>query len=293
VLERARTSKLGNDFGNETKKNQKATQTKYTEASRDYRYIYPDFLTDPVYYYRDKIREKLERQDMINRRKQINVPEFYPGTIMAVTVSDPYSPGKVKRFVGICVRRDDYGLRHNFTLRNVVDGLGVENVYSLYNPTIQKIEILKLEKRLDDQLTYLQDCPPEYSYVPFDMVPIKHTPGKNVPLNEIKVLLNERPWRHRWDRRALQGVIYPEQKRFQYEQHIKSTTEHKPFNKWDMMKNYRETLHDDDHKEIIQDIEKCESSLVADQEVTVAAKKIVKARRIPSTTSTPIDTKTE
>jgi hypothetical protein len=60
-----------------------------------------------------------------------------------------------------------------------------------------------------------------------------------------------------------------------------------------MMKNYRETLHDDDHKEIIQDIEKCESSLVADQEVTVAAKKIVKARRIPSTTSTPIDTKTE
>lgn len=43
---------------------------------------------------------------------------------MAVTVSDPYSPGKVKRFVGICTRRDEYGLRHTFTLRNVVDGLG-------------------------------------------------------------------------------------------------------------------------------------------------------------------------
>jgi len=43
---------------------------------------------------------------------------------MAVTVSDPYAPGKVNRFVGICIHRDEYGLRHSFTLRNNVDGLG-------------------------------------------------------------------------------------------------------------------------------------------------------------------------
>ncbi len=44
-----------------------------------HRYVYPDFLPNPVYYFRDKIREKLERRDMIERRKQINVPEFYVG----------------------------------------------------------------------------------------------------------------------------------------------------------------------------------------------------------------------
>ncbi len=44
-----------------------------------FRYIYPDFLPDPVYYFRDKIRERLERIDMINRRKQLNMPEFYVG----------------------------------------------------------------------------------------------------------------------------------------------------------------------------------------------------------------------
>ena len=106
---------------------------------------------------------------------------------MAVTVSDPYSPGKVNRFVGICIRRDDYGLRHTFTLRNVVDGLGVENVYALYNPAIQLIEVLRLEKRLDDNLTYLQDCPPQYSTFAFDTPTIKHPPGKTVPLNQIQV----------------------------------------------------------------------------------------------------------
>jgi large subunit ribosomal protein L19 len=43
------------------------------------RFIYPDFLPDPVFYFRDKIKEKLERRDMIERRKQINIPEFYVG----------------------------------------------------------------------------------------------------------------------------------------------------------------------------------------------------------------------
>jgi large subunit ribosomal protein L19 len=106
---------------------------------------------------------------------------------MAVTVSDPYAPGKVNRFVGICIRRDGYGLRHTSTLRNVIDGLGVEILYDMYNPTIQTIEVLKLEKRLDDNLAYLQDCPPEYSTIPFDFEPVKLLPGAKVPLNTIKV----------------------------------------------------------------------------------------------------------
>ena len=92
---------------------------------------------------------------------------------MAVSCSDKYAPGKVNRFVGICTRRDGYMLKHTFTLRNVIDGQGVEIQYDLYNPTIQSIEVLKLEKRLDDNLTYLQDCPPQYSTIPFDMQPVK------------------------------------------------------------------------------------------------------------------------
>ena len=89
VLEKARTSKLAlaakgaSVFEKKENqiKNNRRKENAYTEASRDYRYIYPDFLTNPTYYFRDKIKEKLERQDMINRRKQINIPEFYVGKL--------------------------------------------------------------------------------------------------------------------------------------------------------------------------------------------------------------------
>ena len=85
VLEKARTSRMGaavkgaSVFERNDELAKKMRQTEYTEACRDYRYIYPDFLTNPTYYFRDKIKEKLERQDMINRRKQISIPEFYVG----------------------------------------------------------------------------------------------------------------------------------------------------------------------------------------------------------------------
>ena len=64
---------------------------------------------------------------------------------------------------------------------------GIEIVYEIYNPTIQTIEVLKLEKRLDDNLTYLQDCPAEYSTIPFDFAPVKLPPNSPIPINTTKV----------------------------------------------------------------------------------------------------------
>jgi large subunit ribosomal protein L19 len=155
-------------------------------------------------------------------------------------------------------------------------------LYDLYNPTIQSIEILKLEKRLDDNLSYLQDCPPEYSTIPFDMQPVKLPPGMTVPLNTLKVPLNPKPWRHKWDRKALKGIILPEIKRYEHEKYLKSNCDNKPFEKWDMMKHYRETIHDDDQREIVQEIMKFESEIVDKREVVISSKKLVKKRTIPN-----------
>jgi len=286
VLEKTRYSRLGAAIKSpsveEPKPKEKREKNVETATTRDYKYIYPDFLPNPVYYFRDKVRERLERRDMIERRKQINIPEFYVGCILAVTVSDPYAPGKVNRFVGICIHRDDYGLRHSFTLRNNVDGLGIEIVYDLYNPTIQKVEVLKLEKRLDENLTYLQDCPPEYSTVPFDFQPVKLPPGAQVPVNRKKIPLNPKPWRHRWDRKHIRGVIYPNLSRADHESHLKSYSDFKPYERYDMMKHYRELTHDDDNSEIFEDIIQHESEVEIKQEVIISSKKLVKGRKLPT-----------
>ena len=74
--------------------------------------------------------------------------------------------------------------------RAVADRLltpGVEICYPLYNPTLQKIEVLRLEKRLDEDLRYLRDCPLEYSTFAFDMEPEHAADSGEVPVNPVKV----------------------------------------------------------------------------------------------------------
>ena len=70
------------------------------------------------------------------------------------------------------------------------DFAGVEITYSLYHPKIQQIEVLKLEKRLDDNLAYLKDAPAEYSTIPFNFQPVILPPGAPVPINTTKVITN-------------------------------------------------------------------------------------------------------
>lgn len=60
-------------------------------------------------------------------------------------------------------------------------------VYDLYDPKLQKIEVLRLEKRLDDDLQYLRDAEPEYSTFPFDMEMEFLPEGAPVPVNPLQV----------------------------------------------------------------------------------------------------------
>ena len=62
-------------------------------------------------------------------------------------------------------------------------------MYHMYNPTLVKIEVLRLEKRLDDELYYLRDAPHEYSTVPFDMEPEIVPEGSPVPINKTSKFL--------------------------------------------------------------------------------------------------------
>jgi large subunit ribosomal protein L19 len=61
--------------------------------------------------------------------------------------------------------------------------------YDLYDPTIQTIQVLRLEKRLDDTLFYLRDALPEYSTFPFDMDQEILPEGTPAPVNDVKVII--------------------------------------------------------------------------------------------------------
>ena len=60
-------------------------------------------------------------------------------------------------------------------------------MYDLYSPDIQKIEVIKLERRLDNDLSYLKDALPKYSTFDPNMEPVQHVAGKEIELNPLKV----------------------------------------------------------------------------------------------------------
>ncbi|GFY01710.1 39S ribosomal protein L19, mitochondrial [Trichonephila clavipes] len=215
------------------------------------------FLPDPKFEFRNKVREKLERQDMLKRRAVIDIPEFYVGSILAVTASDAFAPGKENRFVGICIGRTYCGLRATFTLRNIVDQQGVEIMYDLYNPTLLSIEVLRLEKRLDEHLYYLRDAPPEYSVFPFDMEPEFRVEGEPVIVNPIKVKLNPPPWCMKWEVWDLKGIEPIEEdlhwKRKRNLRKLIAPVQH--VDKYDLMKEYRRCVPEEDQREVWQDVE--------------------------------------
>nr|SVE73863.1 EOG090X0F2L [Daphnia atkinsoni] len=220
-------------------------------APPEFRFMYPEFLPDPTMEYRNRLKEKLERMDMLQRRSVIEIPEFYTGSVMAVTVADANSPNKFSRFVGICIQRGGSGLRAWFILRNVVDKQGVEILYEMYCPLIQKIQVLRLERRLDESLLYLRDALPEYSTFPLDMEPERRLNNSVVPLNPIKVKLRPRPWLERWERQNLQGV---EDLNLPQRFYDRAEEVAKPWEKYDLMLHYRKTIPAEEQEKIFAEV---------------------------------------
>ncbi|CAO2605519.1 39S ribosomal protein L19, mitochondrial [Lemmus lemmus] len=148
------------------------------------RFLSPEFI--PPRGRTNPLKFQLERKDMLDRRKVLHIPEFYVGSILRVTTADPYASGKTSQFLGICIQRSGKGLGATFTLRNTIEGQGVELCFELYNPRIHEIQVVKLEKRLDDSLLYLRT---------FDV-----NMKPEVPVNKLQVKMKPKPWSKRWER---------------------------------------------------------------------------------------------
>ncbi|XP_058062200.1 large ribosomal subunit protein bL19m [Anopheles bellator] len=219
----------------------------------NYRHVYREFLPDPKLEWRNSLREKLERRDMLSRRANIDIPEFYVGSVLAVTSSDRHAETKTARFVGICILREKCGLRARFILRNVIDHQGIEISYDLYDPTLQKIEVLRLEKRLDDQLIYLRDALDEYSTFDVNMEPEILPDGAPVPVNDVKVVLKPHPWYARWERHDLRGVANMEEHTNE-RRRVNAARLATPWEKYDLMKEYRRSIPEEEQKEIFTEI---------------------------------------
>ena len=65
---------------------------------------------------------------------------------------------RVQRFEGLVIQvKGDKGVNQTFTVRAIVSGVGVEKIFPLYSPMIDKLEIVKRAKVRRAKLYYIRE----------------------------------------------------------------------------------------------------------------------------------------
>lgn len=91
-----------------------------------------------------------------NLRK--GIPAFRPGDTLRVYCK--ISEGEKERiqvFEGVCIRRHRGGTESSFTVRKISYGIGVERVFPLHSPQIDRIEVANSGRVRRSRLYYLRD----------------------------------------------------------------------------------------------------------------------------------------
>jgi large subunit ribosomal protein L19 len=88
-----------------------------------------------------------------------DVPEFRPGDRVKVHVRVVEGDkSRIQVFEGdVISRRSGSGLRATFTVRKTSGGVGVERIFPIHSPIVEKIEVARLGKVRRAKLYYLRD----------------------------------------------------------------------------------------------------------------------------------------
>ncbi|MGB9824347.1 MAG: 50S ribosomal protein L19 [Candidatus Hydrothermia bacterium] len=108
------------------------------------------------------IRE-IEKEFMRN-----DIPDFGPGDTIRVHVKikelkeDPKTKQLVEKvrvqpFEGVVIRRRGSGLSETFTVRKVTQGIGIEKIFPVHSPVIEKIEVLRRGRVRRARIYYIRE----------------------------------------------------------------------------------------------------------------------------------------
>ena len=102
--------------------------------------------------------ETLEREEAARVLGDKQIPDFSPGDTVRVHVWIREGDRKrVQVFEGVCLARKGGSLNESFTVRKISFNEGVERVFPLYSPNVDKIEVVRRGKVRRAKLYYLRD----------------------------------------------------------------------------------------------------------------------------------------
>jgi len=85
------------------------------------------------------------------------IPDFQAGDTVKVNVRvKEGSRERIQAYEGVCIARSGSGLNANFTVRKISYGEGVERVFPIHSPLVDKIEIMRRGRVRRAKLYYLR-----------------------------------------------------------------------------------------------------------------------------------------
>ena len=99
------------------------------------------------------IIDKLEMEQL-----KKDIPAFRAGDTLKVHVKiTEGDKQRIQVYQGVCIKRVNSGLGSSYTVRKISGSVGVERIFPLHSPNIDKIEVLRLGKVRRAKLYYLRN----------------------------------------------------------------------------------------------------------------------------------------
>jgi large subunit ribosomal protein L19 len=102
--------------------------------------------------------QQLEHDYMVEMKAKRAVPDFTPGDTVRVYVKVTEGQReRVQAYEGVCIARKHAGINSSFTVRKISFGEGVERVFPLFAPIIDKIDVVRKGRVRRAKLYYLRE----------------------------------------------------------------------------------------------------------------------------------------
>ena len=102
--------------------------------------------------------EKFEKQQIDKLTSKKRIPAFRPGDTLKVTVRiTEGSKSRLQAFEGVWKLRKNNSVNSNFTVRKLSHGEGVERVFPLFSPIVEKIDVVRKGDVRRAKLYYLRE----------------------------------------------------------------------------------------------------------------------------------------